>query len=357
MSPRLVVDATTATHAPGGIRTVTRGFLDGAARLPAAPDIQVLCAPDLQVPAPLEARRLAIARSRPGRLALQRLLLPFLARHQRLLLLDTSMAPLGLRGTRTACFVHDLLPLEHPEYWRGAPVLVKRAAYEAVRRRRPVVFTSSAHNAERIRARLDLPAHVAHFGCGALTDLEAEVALACPPPPDRRARIVYVGALEPRKDLLTLLRAFGRAAGALDGVELVLIGAAHEATRATLAEWRRRAPGASRRVRWTGHAPRHTVIEAMSTASAVVYPSHAEGFGLPVLEALALGTPVIAADLPAIRSWAGDACTFAAPGDVEEWAAAICRVARGDRPPPSRGRELSSGYRWRSFAATLIGRW
>jgi len=357
VSARLLVDATTARHATGGIRTVTRGFLEGAARLSDTRDIEVLCAPDLEVPPSLGARRVGLARTRAGRLALQRAFLPFFARHDRVLLLDTSMPLAGLDAARTACFVHDLLPLEHPEYWRRPARLAKRAAYEAVRRRRPAVFVSSAHNASRVQARLNVTARVARFGCGALSDDEADDALSCPVSRPRMRRVVYVGALETRKDLLTLLEAFERAAPDLKDLELLLIGHAHEDTRAVIAAWRRRARKASARVRWAGPASRSAVIEAMSSAAAVAYPSRAEGFGLPVLEALALGTPVLAADLPAIRSWAGNACTYAAPGDIEAWAEALRRLAGGDHPPCEAGRELARDYRWRTFAETLVEGW
>ncbi|MEZ4503366.1 MAG: glycosyltransferase family 1 protein [Dehalococcoidia bacterium] len=357
MSARLLVDATTAAQATGGIRTVTRGFLEGASRLSHARDIDVVCAPDLEVPPSLGARRVGLARTRIGRLALQRAMLPLLAKHERVLLLDTSMPLAGLDAARTACFVHDLLPLEHPEYWRRPARLVKRASYDAVRRRRPAVFTSSTHNATRVLASLDVTARVARFGCGALSDDEADDALTCPVTRRRKRRIVYVGALEARKDLLTLLEAFERAAPDLENFELLLIGHAREDTRAAIAAWRRRAPATSRRVRWNGPASRGAVIEAMTSATAVVYPSHAEGFGLPVLEALALGTPVLAADLPAIRAWAGDACGYAAPGDVEAWADTLRRIARGDHPSLEAARELASGYRWRTFAETVIEGW
>jgi glycosyltransferase involved in cell wall biosynthesis len=269
------------------------------------------------------------------------------------------MPSFGLAGRRTACFVHDLLPLEHPEYWGRAERVVKQAAYAAVSRQRPTVFTSSEHNADRVQARLGPPARVARFGCGALSDAEADEALACGASREsaRQARIVFVGALEPRKDVMTLLRAFERVASSFEGVQLVLMGEPRGRMRAAIAGWRRHAPTVARRVQWTGHASREAVIEAMSTAAAVVYPSRAEGFGLPVLEALALGTPVIAADLPAIRSWAYDTCAYAAPGDVEAWANAMRCVLAGERPEAARGHALSRTYRWRAFAATMIDGW
>ena len=87
------------------------------------------------------------------------------------------------------------------------------------------------------------------------------------------------------------------------------------------------------------------MLAALSSATAVVYPSRAEGFGLPVLEVLALATPIAASDLPVIRSWAGDACTYAAPGDIDLWTGALRRVAGGAHPPIEAGPDPARDYR------------
>ena len=64
---------------------------------------------------------------------------------------------------------------------------------------------------------------------------------------------------------------------------------------------------------------RSDVVRLIAEAGALILPSHAEGFGLPVLEALALGTPAVASDLEAIRTWAGDAIRYAPRERPADW--------------------------------------
>jgi glycosyltransferase involved in cell wall biosynthesis len=307
-----------------------------------------------------------VLRVRGGRIAYQRVALPLLGgraslrseRADRVLMLDTSLGPLRFRGARVGCFVHDLIPLTHAELWGRRQRLLKRSAYAAVRRRRPVVFTSSTHNARVVADVLGLEARVVRFGCGQLTDTEADRHLKEGPlrASERDDAIVYVGALEGRKDIVTLLCAFERAAAQLGATRLVLAGRASPSLRGWLARWRATSPVASR-VTWVGAAASARVLELVRRAKAVVYPSIAEGFGLPVLEALASGTPVVASDLAAIRSWSGDTCTYAPPGDVDAWADALVRASDGAYAPLEAGQELTADYRWSRFAEGLVANW
>ena len=131
---------------------------------------------------------------------------------------------------------------------------------------------------------------------------------------------LYVGDAEPRKDVPTLLTAYARyRERAAAPLPLVLAGRGHG-----------------------GHAPDGVQVvaapgpEALADlhahARALAHPSRHEGFGLTVVEALAVGTPIIAADTPAVREVAGDQARYVRPGDVEALAAALA-----DPPPPPAG--------------------
>ena len=160
--------------------------------------------------------RVALAQTRPGRLLYQRLLLPLeisrlggaLDRVDRVLLLD-AYVPLirPQRDVRYAALVHDVLPLTHPHFWPPAKRLVKRLAFASLRRSGATLFTSSEHNAREIERLLGAEARVVRFGCGQLSDAEADEARVAPLPA-REPYLVYVGAVEPRKDVLSLLDAF-----------------------------------------------------------------------------------------------------------------------------------------------------
>jgi glycosyltransferase involved in cell wall biosynthesis len=83
-------------------------------------------------------------------------------------------------------------------------------------------------------------------------------------------------------------------------------------------------------------------------------PTSAEGFGLPVLEALALGTPVVANDILAIRSWAKRSVTYSCVDAPNEWATALDAALALDDGHRRRGQIVAQAFRWRECAAKLI---
>jgi glycosyltransferase involved in cell wall biosynthesis len=91
------------------------------------------------------------------------------------------------------------------------------------------------------------------------------------------------------------------------------------------------------------------------TAAAVVLPSTAEGFGLPVIEALSCGAPVVATDLPVLREVGGDAADYCALHDLDAWRTAVLRVL--DEPSSVR-REArlrrAASYSWNAHAKTIV---
>jgi glycosyltransferase involved in cell wall biosynthesis len=102
---------------------------------------------------------------------------------------------------------------------------------------------------------------------------------------------------------------------------------------------------------------RDTLAGLYRRALAVLVPSQAEGFGLPVIEALACGAPVVASDLPVLREVGADACTYCPVGHVEAWADALHALLSGQTPPPPRERRLERARRftWHQHACTVLG--
>ena len=354
----LLVDATTAEHARG-IGTVIRGILDGLAQTRA--EAVVVAGPGLEDMG-LPTRRVAFARTRPGRLLYQRLLLPFDATHNgdhasridRILLLD-SYVPLlrPQKGIRYAAVVHDVLPLSHPEYWPRPQRLVKRTALASLRHEHVNLFTSTEFNAREIKRLLRREARVIHYGCGQLTDAEADQALEAPLP-QSQPYLIYVGALEPRKGVLTLLDVFELVANASDtDLALVLVGGGprlyEAALRARVASFAD--PG---RVRFIGDARREELVDLVAQAQALVLPTQAEGFCLPILEAMALGTPVVASDLPSIRSWAEDTVLYAPASQPAKWVDPIRAAIESSDARRRLGQAHARNYRWRYCAEELI---
>jgi glycosyltransferase involved in cell wall biosynthesis len=101
---------------------------------------------------------------------------------------------------------------------------------------------------------------------------------------------------------------------------------------------------------------RSAVAALYRRAALTLLPSEAEGFGLPVLEALACGSPVVASDLPAVREVGGDAVVYCPVGEVPQWVETVDGILSGTLSSPSRETRLARAGRfsWRSHAATIL---
>jgi glycosyltransferase involved in cell wall biosynthesis len=165
--------------------------------------------------------------------------------------------------------------------------------------------------------------------------------------------ILVVGTLEPRKGHKVLINAL--AAAGLAGVRLVFAGP----TAGRADELKRLAQhlGIGERLRILGRVDDALLAGLYRDATLLCMPSFGEGFGLPVLEAMAAGLPVVASDLPAIREVAGDAAVLVAPGDVDALAGAI-RDVIGDQQLSTRlrqnGHKRAPAFTWDATAEATV---
>jgi glycosyltransferase involved in cell wall biosynthesis len=358
------VDATTSEHARGIGTVIDRltGEMSGDDRV-------LITRGSSARPNGVAVHRVRIARTRPGRLLYQRLLLPLdVARLkrggapiERIVLLDAYIPlPFVRRASRAeyAVLVHDVLPLTHPHFWPPAKRLIKRVAFFSLRRARPLVFTSTEHNAKEIERLLEVEARVVPFGCGQLSDLEADAARR-DPLADRDQYFVAVGAFDPRKNLLSLIESFEQLARLESSFSLHLVGGSplvggrSRPYETRLRERIGRSTTADR-IFLQRDLDRAKTIRLIRHATALVLPSLAEGFGLPIIEALALGTPVVASDLPEIRSWAGDAIDYASPYQPADWVDPLLASAKVTEEQRRAGQGFASAYRWKACANALL---
>lgn len=227
--------------------------------------------------------------------------------------LDLMPAPSRAPLVMTA---HDVAALERPDLHPAHQVAVQREQLIAWRRADHVVAVSQATADALVRH--GVPADrvsVTRNGLTALPAPRAEPALAGP-------YLLAVGELNARKDLPTLIRAFRSADLPVD-LRLVLAGPPgfrSEETTALVGD----------RVIALGRVDDETLATLYRDATALCFPTLAEGYGLPVLEAMSAGLPVLASDLAVTREVAGDAAVYAPAGQVEEWSAALQRLV-GDR--------------------------
>ena len=163
--------------------------------------------------------------------------------------------------------------------------------------------------------------------------------------------ILYVGTLEPRKNLTMLLQAFSELASDPDFDDTTLViggskGWYYDEVFATAEQLRLTASG---RVRFLGRVPDEELPLWYNVASVFVFPSKYEGFGLPPLEAMACGTPVITSNTSSLPEVVGDAGIMLPPGDPAAWAAGM-RSVLGDvataRELGTKALERSKQFSW-----------
>jgi glycosyltransferase involved in cell wall biosynthesis len=260
------------------------------------------------------------------------------------------------RRSATVVTVHDLTYLRHPEMVAAASARFRHLVPRALRRGATVCTPTAAVGAEVADA-YGLPPErlvVTPLGVGPAW------RAATPPDPAWLAQgglperyLLFVGSREPRKNLSTLLAAYRelRRADGDDVPPLVLVGPAGWGEAPDLAGL----PAAS--VRTLGYLPEADLARVVAGAAALLYPSWYEGFGLPALEALACGTPVVAADLPALREVLGDQAELVPPGDAAGLAGAIAKVLEdpGGEAARAARRAHAAAFTWVACAEATMG--
>jgi glycosyltransferase involved in cell wall biosynthesis len=166
---------------------------------------------------------------------------------------------------------------------------------------------------------------------------------------------LYVGTIEPRKNLARALRAFGRIAPSLPDHRFVIVGQSGWKYGEVLSEARR--PDLAERVVLTGYLPEEELPILYSHAVALVYPSLYEGFGLPIIEAMACGTPVLTSCGSSLSEVAGDAALLVPALSEDKMAEAMTALATDERLRAElrrRGFERAATFSWERTAKETI---
>jgi alpha-1,3-rhamnosyl/mannosyltransferase len=170
----------------------------------------------------------------------------------------------------------------------------------------------------------------------------------------RAGYFLHVGTLQPRKNLDSLIDAYERLPARIrSNRQLVLVGKygwAADALRTRLLELRQQG-----RVCWIDYVSEEALHALYYGAGAFVFPSRAEGFGLPVLEALAAGLPVVASNLPVLREVAGGRARFVSPDSIEEIAHAMtCVDEPQDALSASARQDHARRFSWHDCALATL---
>jgi glycosyltransferase involved in cell wall biosynthesis len=277
---------------------------------------------------------------------------------------DVFFAPNFFVPRRHLAAVRALVPTVHDLAFLRLPDTVQHETLDNLRRHLPGVL----HEADALIAVSDATAadlatlagvtprrvHVIHEGVDpAFTAGDAAQPAGLPP-----RYLLFVSTLEPRKNVVNLLEAFALAAAGGYPGDLVLVGRWGWRTEAAQ-EALERSPVRDR-IHHLDYLDRKALSSVMRHAEALVFPSLLEGFGLPVVEAMACGIPVIVSRATSLPEVAGDAALYIDPSNPADIAAAVIRLAEDPLLAASlaaAGRERAARFSWdetaRASAAVL----
>ncbi len=287
-----------------------------------------------------------------------RYVLPRLLRRERIGLYHSPVYALpsaGARRTALVLTVHDLVAEVFPDglSWRHRQAF-RRTFRSAAAAHRVIAVSETTRRELSTHYPVD-PARIVPVPNGVAADLcvpsrEDAAAAALPHP-----FLFYAGGLDPLKNVPLLLRVLR---GCRErGLVLHLVIAGEEGVRRDALLREAAGLGVRDAVRPLGHVDDASLAAAYRAALAFVFPSRYEGFGLPPLEAMAAGCPVVSSPCGALAEVLGDAAQFAGPDDADAWIRAIVGIA-SDPAARSRwiaaGRERARGYSWERTARETV---
>ena len=349
---RIVVDVAPLSHPRTGVGNYIRGSLLGLAQTgheivafaPASRNgrrliEEALAGIDVErvLPTLPAAHAVRTAWSRLQRPAVERVVGAFDVFH-----FSDWMYPPQRAGIRST-MIHDLVPLHHPEWVHPRTEKMHGVKYRHAARTCDVVIVNAEYTASDVASTLGVPSeriHVAYPGVepsfspeGERMDLGAPYALT-------------VATLEPRKNLATLIDAYRR----LDTNEMLLAVSG-------AAGWREQPVLDFEGVLPLGYTPPEDLPRLFRGASVFVFPSRFEGFGMPVVEAMASGVPCVVSSHPSLDEACGSAAVRADPDDPDAIAACIREALARRDELIALGLAHVRRFTWRSNGEAHLRAW
>jgi glycosyltransferase involved in cell wall biosynthesis len=263
------------------------------------------------------------ATSRPARILWEQTMLPLaIARHRLDVLLNPGFTAPLFSGCPAVTVFHDVQHKRHPEHFRWFDLPFWRMLLYVSAHRAALVLASSDATRDDVLRYYRLPCSQVR-----VTRLGVDQAFfGMPRAPEKF--LLTVSTLHPHKGLEFLLRAFAKFHQAQPEYRLIIAGL--RGFHSEPLERLRLELGLAGVVEFTGWIPREQLYDLYSRASAFLYPSTFEGFGIPVVEALAAGIPTACSNIEPLAGIAGDAALKFEPGNVDAIYAAMLRLTSDD---------------------------
>jgi glycosyltransferase involved in cell wall biosynthesis len=322
-----------------GIGTYIRNLLRHLARLDGSTEFVVLCRPeDVKAVTAFGENLLPVPETAGNYSVAEQLKVPFkLKRHGITLFHAPHYVLPPLVRCRSVVTIHDCIHLMFPQYLPNRVALgYARASIAGAARRATRVLTVSESSKRDILRFVDIkPEKIdviynAHDERFSIEPPEEEVVRVRERYQLQDPFVLYAGNVKPHKNLERLIEAFYLVRGrGLDQVKLVLIGddiSRYASLRRAVHRYQ-----LHKYVRFLGYMPEETLAVMYRLASVFVFPSLYEGFGLPPLEAMASGTPVVTSNVSSLPEVAGNAALLVDPMNPEAIADGIQRVLTDDR--------------------------
>jgi len=258
---------------------------------------------------------------------------------------------LPIPAKRTVGIIYDLNVIDIPNASGRIERIVTRLGYRDLVKQSQSIVTISEYSRWRIIEHWNLPAdRVTAIPLGV-----APATVKPEPVQDADPYFVWAGAMAPRKNVPMLVKAFAQAAKQLPRARLVLIssgGADSVTVHNIVAEL-----NLTDRVEFTGFLTESELASRMSGALAFVFPSIYEGFGLPIIESMAVGVPVITANLTSTAEVGGDSALLVDPMNQTELADAMIQVATDSQLRAQmieKGIPIAKRHTWGHFTKSLV---
>jgi alpha-1,3-rhamnosyl/mannosyltransferase len=250
------------------------------------------------------------------------------------------------RRPKVVMTLHDVVALAHPQFvdWRMRAFF--RLVLPQVLRKVDVVHTDSNYSRQEISRYLKLgERRIAVVPLALRWPVEAREE-------QKREKIVLaVGNLEPRKNLGRAIEAFAAVRLAHSDLRMLIVGKPSTGHGALAQQW------VGEGVEWLGYVDDERLRQLYRTATVLLFPSLHEGFGLPVIEAMSEGCPVICSDAAALPEVAGDAAMYVDPRDVSSIANALAKLIAEDATRAQlaiKGRQQAAEFSGKNMSTAML---